>query len=361
MSNLLRILRQRIAHQGPLTVADYMAEALGHLEHGYYMKNDPFGAGGDFTTAPEISQMFGELIGIWCAVSWQQMDAPEKFNLVEIGPGRGTLMADILRAGGNLPGFIDAMDLYLVETSPVLQGLQAKTLADAPVQSSWKQYFTEIPEGPLILVANELFDALPVRQFESTANGWVERLINFDDADTLVWRQGSENPATASFIPGPLKDEPAGSLYEMSSAGLSLMASIGNAIASHGGTALIIDYGHSETTCGDTLQAVKNHQFYDFLADPGDADLTAHVDFQALKETAEQAGAAAFGPVTQGDYLRRLGIEPRAQQLESVATSRQKEDVREALERLTSADEMGTLFKVLAIAHPDQPRPEGFT
>jgi len=359
VSDLLDILQKRIARQGPITVADYMAEALGHPEHGYYMKGDPFGTKGDFTTAPEISQMFGELIGLWCAVTWQQMDAPKKFNLVELGPGRGTLMADILRAGGKLQGFINAIDLYLVETSPVLRSLQEQALADSPVMATWKSSFAEIPEGPLILVANELFDALPVRQFESTANGWIERLVDCDDDGNLIWSQGPESPFTESFIPDHLKSSPVGDFYEMNSAGLSLMATLGNSIASHGGAALIIDYGHSETACGDTLQAVKDHQFHDFLADPGDADLTAHVDFQALKEIAEQAGATAFGPVTQGDFLRRLGIEPRAQQLEGVATERQKEDIREALERLTGADEMGTLFKVLAVVHPDQPRPEG--
>lgn len=337
-----------------------MAEALGHHEFGYYMKSDPFGADGDFTTAPEISQMFGELIGLWCAVTWQQMGAPEKFNMVEFGPGRGTLMTDILRAGGNLPGFTEAMDLYLVETSPALQRIQEQSLSNAVVTAKWKKSFSEIPEQPLILVANELFDALPVRQFEKTSLGWAERLIGWDDQEGMVWRQGPEDMAIQTLVPDILKQASEGSFYEICPAGLSLISAIGNSITDQGGAALIIDYGHVESAVGDTLQAVKGHQFHDFLADPGDADLTAHVDFQTLRETAEQAGAVPVGPITQGEFLRNLGIESRAQQLESIATPRQKEDIREALERLTTDEEMGTLFKVLAIIDPEQPKPEGF-
>lgn len=360
MSDLLDHLKKRIAVEGPLSVADYMAEALANPKHGYYMTGDPLGRQGDFITAPEISQMFGELIGLWCAITWNQMGSPEKIKLIEIGPGRGTLMVDALRALIMAPTFLDAIEIHMVETSPSLQKRQRRNLATLDVDIQWHKSFADVPEGPFILIANELIDALPIRQFEKSVAGWGERKVGCDEAGQLIWLLDQSAVVPEVFIPPNLRASPPGSIFEFCQSGISLVTSISEAIAKHGGAALFIDYGHAQSAIGDTLQAVKDHQYHDVLSDPGEADLTAHVDFERLAINARAAGAMAYGPITQRDFLGPLGIEHRAKQLKKAASTGQKTAVITGLNRLIGTAEMGTLFKVLAIAHPDQPVPEGF-
>jgi NADH dehydrogenase [ubiquinone] 1 alpha subcomplex assembly factor 7 len=339
-----------------------MAEALGHPTLGYYRTRDPLGAAGDFTTAPEISQMFGEMIGLWCVELWQAMGGPAPFNLVELGPGRGTLMADALRAARLRPAFAAAARLHLVETSPTLRAAQAARLRDAApdMAPAWHDGLAGVPDGPLLLIANELFDALPVHQFQHTGEGWRERVVALaEDGETLCFALAPAGPAIA-LLATAQRAAPAGAIAEVSPASVALAAEIGRRVAAHGGAALIIDYGPAESAAGDSLQALCRHQPVDPLSMPGEADITAHVDFAALARAAREAGAAAHGPLTQGTFLSRLGIEMRAARLLQGATASQARDIRTSLARLLGPAEMGTLFKVLAIAAPSLPAPPGF-
>ncbi len=356
MSPLAALLRDIIAQDGPITVERYMAETLGHPTHGYYVTRDPLGAGGDFTTAPEISQMFGEMIGLWCVAAWRRMGEPSPFVLAELGPGRGTLMADALRAARLEPRFLEAMRLHLIETSPALREKQSAVLA---VQHpTWHADFRGVPDGPLLLVANEFFDALPIRQFERMADGWRERLVDHDGA-RFVFVLSSREPD--EFL---LHDAPVGAIMEISPASLRVMGDIGGRIARHGGVALAIDYGYVRTdntrAWGETFQALRGHRRHDPLETPGQADLTAHVDFAALARAAHDAGSLTHGPLPQGLFLKALGIELRALRLARDATSEQRTAIDAALHRLTHADAMGLLFKALAVAHPSLGAPDGF-
>jgi NADH dehydrogenase [ubiquinone] 1 alpha subcomplex assembly factor 7 len=348
MTPLGEILLRRIAAQGPMPLSEYMELCLAHPEHGYYRTRDPLGARGDFTTAPEISQMFGELLGLWTAQVWLDMGRP-RAALVELGPGRGTLMKDALRAAGKVPGFLDAVDVWLVETSPALRREQAERLrAHAP---RWADRLEEVPAGPLLLLANEFFDALPIRQFARLGGRWRERMVTaIKDRLTLA-----EGPA----VPFD-EDAPEGAIRETSPAGLAVASAIGRRLATHGGAALIVDYGYDRTPPmgGDTFQALEGHAYADPFAAPGEADLTAHVDFAALARAAEAAGAMARGVVQQGVLLERLGGTARAQALARAAPER-AEDVAAAHRRLTHPDEMGSLFKALALTGPGAP-PPGF-
>ncbi|WP_316979157.1 class I SAM-dependent methyltransferase [Shumkonia mesophila] len=359
---LLDVLLGRIALGGPLTVADYMAEALGHPRFGYYATRDPFGAAGDFVTAPEVSQMFGELIGLWGAVVWQAMGRPDPVRWVELGPGRGTLMADAIRASRTVPGFVEAARLHLVETSPVLRRIQAATLAKAapPHPPLWHADLSGVPDGPMILVANEFLDALPIRQFERTAAGWCERLVAAGpggDRLIFVLSPPSRRPP---LLPAAVIDAPVGAIAEVSPAVIGVIDAIGRRLAGTGGAALIVDYGHPRSAPGDTLQAVRGHAYHDPLADPGQADLTAHVDFEAVARAAGEAGARPFGPIGQGLFLERLGLGARADALLAGASPAQADAIRAARHRLTAAGEMGTLFKAVSLQHPGLPPPPGF-
>ena len=359
MSPLARDLRAQIELNGPLTVAEFMAAALGHPRYGYYMRSDPIGRDGDFITAPEISQMFGELIGLWCATGWEQMRRPARALLVELGPGRGTLMADALRAIATVPACRDALEVHLVETSAALREVQRQNLEGAAV--TWHGELQSVPEGPLLLVANELFDALPIHQFVRTLGAWRERLVDLDPVSggfRFVMAPGP-TPAVA-LIPGEAAGAPPGSAAEVSPAAISLAHEIGRRVATFGGAALVIDYGADRGALGDTLQAVRRHDRHDTLDDPGAADLSARVDFATLARAAAEAGARTFGTVTQRDFLLALGIEARAATLKCHATPRQRADIDAALHRLVEPGEMGTLFKALAIAHPEAPVPAGF-
>jgi NADH dehydrogenase [ubiquinone] 1 alpha subcomplex assembly factor 7 len=356
-----RLLARRIRQAGPLTLAQYMAEALGHPEHGYYRTRDPFGAAGDFTTAPEISQIFGELLGLWCVEMWQALGSPPALNLVELGPGRGTLMADALRAARLRPAFRAAASVHLVETSESLRARQAATLAQADpgLAPVWHDSLATVPAGPMLLLANELFDALPIHQFVRTEDGWRERVVALaDDGDSLGFGLAPPGPALA-LLADAQRTAPVGAIAEVSPAAIALAAEIARRAVA-GGAALVIDYGPAASAAGDSLQAVRQHRPVDPLAAPGEADLTAHVDFAALARAAREAGAAVHGPLPQGTFLARLGLEMRAATLLRAATGAQARDIRAAVARLLDPGEMGTLFKALAIVAPSLPVPPGF-
>ena len=355
MTALAAEIRERIRRDGPLSVAAYMELCLNHPSHGYYRRGRPIGAAGDFITAPEVSQMFGELIGLWCAAVWQSMGRPRPVRLVELGPGRGTLLADALRAAETVPAFRAAIDLHLVETSETLRAAQADSLRDA--RPAWHERFETVPAGPVLVVANEFFDALPIRQFERVGDTWRERVVTLaPDSEALGLAANSTICADAAA----LGVAPAGAIVERAPARDALAAALAARIATDGGAALIIDYGHAQPGIGDTLQAVKRHRRHGVLDDPGSADLTARVDFSALAAAARGAGAAAFGPVPQGAFLQALGIDARAARLRQSASAEQAAAIDAALRRLTGADEMGTLFKALAIVHPALGAPPGF-
>lgn len=350
---LKRKILKLIEAQGPLTVAQYMAIALGDPEHGYYMRRDPLGR--DFITAPEVSQIFGELIGFFFMQAWEDRGRPTEFQLVELGPGRGTLMADMMRAAAKVrPEFVHAARIALVETSPTLRAKQADTLAALPV--NWVSRFDDVPaDGPLFLVANEFFDALPIHQFMKGERGWHERMVTHDGDDLRF----APTPDTVppSVIPASVRDAPKGSMIEVNAGATELVRRIASRIADAGGVALIIDYGHVTTAVGDTLQAVKNNAFTDPLAEPGEADLTAHVDFQALAQAAGEGGALTPIIPVQGEFLEALGIHARAHRLKRDNPERTSE-IDSAVERLISPQQMGTLFKALAIH--EQMTPPGF-
>ena len=355
MSALAAEIRQRIRREGPISVATYMALCLTHPTLGYYRRARPIGAAGDFITAPEVSQMFGELIGLWCAALWQAMGGPQRVNLVELGPGRGTLMADALRAARGLPAFRAAIDLHLVEAGESLRAEQRARLADA--RPTWHARFESVPPGPLLVVANEFFDALPIRQFERIGGGWQERVVALaPDSDALRFAAAGRSCAETA---GPAL-APAGAIVERAPAREALAGALAARVAADGGAALIVDYGHERPGIGDTLQALRRHRRHDVLDDPGSADLTAHVDFRSLAAAARRAGARVFGPVSQGTFLRTLGIDERAAALGRGADAAEARTIDAALRRLTGAHAMGALFKALAVAHPALDTPPGF-
>jgi NADH dehydrogenase [ubiquinone] 1 alpha subcomplex assembly factor 7 len=355
LSGLEAVLAEAIRREGPLPVARFMNLALHHPTFGYYRDRDPLGAHGDFVTAPELSQAFGEVIGAWLAQAWLDLGGPAPFRLVELGPGRGTLLADALRATRGVPGFREGLHLHLVETSERLRAAQATRLAQFRIR--WHGEFGEVPRGPLLLVANEFFDALPAHQLVATARGWVERCVDLDAAGRLTFRLGQHR----SPLGGCLPDAPPGTVAEVSPARTDLAHAIAQRIARDGGVALVIDYGAwAEGPTGDTLQATRNHAPCDPLDAPGTADLTTHVDFGALAEAAAAGGAAVYGPVPQGTFLAALGVHLRTAKLLERATPDQQRGLRAALFRLTDASAMGELFKVLVLAAPQAPPPPGF-
>jgi len=336
----------QIAAQRAMTVADYMAAANAH----YYATRDPLGAAGDFTTAPEISQMFGEMIGIWIADLWQRAGSPA-FRYVELGPGRGTLAADALRTMARF-GCVP-QDIHLVETSPALRAEQTARLPQAIHHDD----LSDLPEDVApVIVANEFFDALPVHQYVMTDDGWRERMVVRAEG-TLVASAG-DVPADDVVPPG-LRHQPVGTIVETAPAAAAIMQSCAFRLSRHGGALLAIDYGYCGPAAGDTLQAVKAHRFADPFADPGEIDLTAHVDFAALAFAARHAGARVLGPVGQGEWLRRLGLDARLAALAKAAPDRAA-DLRGQRDRLVEPQQMGELFKVMAVHASGWPTPEGF-
>ncbi len=346
MTDLSDRLQRLIAMHGPISVSHYMAEANAH----YYATRDPLGAGGDFTTAPEISQMFGELIGLWLAELWVRAGGTANARYVELGPGRGTLASDALRAM-RAAGFEPPVEL--VETSPALRKLQAQAMPFA----RWHDDVTSLPEdAPLLVVANEFFDALPARQLIRAGRSWHERLVGHDGTRFVP----AAGPAiAASAVPDSLREAPEGTVLETSPASAAIAGELARRIAFQGGAALIVDYGHARTAAGETLQAVEKHGFADPWERPGDRDLTVHVDFEALANAARRQGVRVFGPIGQGEWLHAMGIDLRAAALSRAAPQRAAE-VAQARDRLVSPQQMGMLFKVLALVSPDWPEPEGF-
>jgi len=338
-------LAERIRREGPLSVADYMSA----IAEAYYAQGNVFGVDGDFITAPEISQTFGELIGLWCAVVWQSMNAPNVFHLVECGPGRGTLMRDLLRAAGRVPGFSPA--IHLIERSTALKARQRALLKDRAV--TWHDDISTVPAGPMILVANEFLDALPIRQFQKTADGWAERHVALREHGQFGFVL---KPTTLENAP------PAnlGDVFETSPAVTSFVGDVAARIARDGGAAVMIDYGHKTTAIGETLQAVKKHRPCGVFDTPGEADLTAHVDFAAVAATARARGAKVHGPIEQGTWLSGLGIKLRGIQLAKGKDAATAKTIESGITRLTAPDAMGALFKVIAVTHPALATPEGF-
>ncbi len=351
--HLVEVIRE----QGPVTIGYYMAEALGHPVHGYYMRQDPIGADGDFITAPEISQTFGELLGLWSAAVWKSGGASVPIRLVELGPGRGTLMADALRALALTPRFRESLEVHLVETSPALRATQKAALAEAhPV---WHLSFAEVPDGPLIVIANELFDALPIRQFQRSVEGWHERLVGLDRRGEHFRYVLSPPIPPAGLIPQELVHAPLNSAIEICPSGEALAAEIAERVQRCGGAALFIDYGAAASGPRDTFQAVRRHGRHPPLEAPGEADLAAHVDFGALARAAAAAGADIHGPLEQGLLLGRLGIHERAEVLGRTG-GRERREVASGVARLIEPDQMGSLFKALAIVPSGAPTPPGF-
>ena len=359
MTPLAELLAARIRASGPISLAEYMTECLLHPAHGYYATRDPFGRKGDFITAPEISQMFGELLGLCLAQYWLDLGRPAPFTLAECGPGRGTLMADVLRATARIPGFHDAAEVVLVEASATLRGIQAERLA--PYAPRWRDLVQELPDQPLFLLANEFFDALPIRQFtrRATPDGptWAETMVGLSPEGRLC---------AGLAPPGPLaaldhrQDVPEGGVVEICPTAAPIMTEIAGRIRRHGGLALIVDYGDWQSL-GDTFQAIGNHTWTDPFAAPGEADLTAHVDFAALTAASQSGGPGIRAAWTsQGALLTALGIAARAAQL-AAHPKAQANDPLAAARRLTDPAEMGTLFKALAIFASDAPPPAGFS
>jgi NADH dehydrogenase [ubiquinone] 1 alpha subcomplex assembly factor 7 len=349
---LEREIRRRIEIAGPMPVGQYMALCLVHHKHGYYTTRDPFGVAGDFTTAPEISQMFGELVGLWAAATWRAMDSPAKIRLVELGPGRGTMMLDALRAAKVIPDFRAAIALHMVEISPTLERMQREALAGSEIPIVWHRAIEDVPEGPLIVLANEFFDALPVHQAVMCADGWHERVIKMDERKKLHFSIARDPiPLFDELLPKTLSGAKIGEIFEWREDKVAL--ELGRRVSHFGGAALIIDYGHAESTIGDTLQAVRAHKSVDPLETPGQCDLTAHVDFEALALAAEAMRARVRGPLEQGEFLRRLGIEQRAAALKAGSPPDYASAITAALARLTSEEHtgMGRMIKAMVLAN----------
>jgi NADH dehydrogenase [ubiquinone] 1 alpha subcomplex assembly factor 7 len=345
-------IRRRIAVAGPMPVADYMRLCLTHPQHGYYINRDPLGSDGDFITAPEISQMFGELIGLWLAAVWRQMGAPENVRLIELGPGRGTLILDALRVARVMKGFREAIVLHLVEISPALQKLQQQRLEGLDVPVLWHATLDDVPAGPSLIIANEFIDALPVHQAVKQADGWHERVVDVGADGNLCFGLARETLFHfETSLPRGLRSSPEGSIFEWRPDRIAL--ELGRRGRTDG-AALILDYGHVKYGLGDTLQAVAGHAYTDPLRAPGEADLTAHVDFEALAQSAESIGGRIHGPIPQRDLLLRLGIDQRAAALKANASRDKALEIELARSRLTEsgAQGMGELFKALAIADP---------
>lgn len=351
MTPLAALIGRQISATGPISVADYMSLCLTHPKHGYYAAREPFGQAGDFVTAPEVSQMFGELIGLWAAAVWQQMGRPAPLRLVELGPGQGTLMVDFLRAAAGVPGFAAALDLHLVENSRRLREVQAERLGRG---GHWHDELETVPPGPAIVIANEFFDALPIRQFVRTGSGWCERVVACDDDGALQFGVNAGASPMAGALPAGVRDNaPEGAVAELCPAGIAIMDALVRRLVVQGGAALVIDYGHTTSAAGDTLQAVRAHSYAPVLEAPGEADLTAHVDFAQLAAVARDSGARVWAPVTQSAFLQALGIGMRARQLCRNATDSQSQAITAGLERLIGPQQMGTLFKVLAVSSSD--------
>jgi SAM-dependent MidA family methyltransferase len=354
-------LQDRLRSEGALSVAAFMAEALFHPMAGFYATKDPLGAANDFITAPEISQMFGELLGLWAAECWMQMGAPSRVELIELGPGTGRMMSDMLRAGRAAPGFLDAVHVTLIEASPALKMVQGQTLANAQVPIHWAKDFEAAPSGPAIVIGNEFLDCLPIRQAVRHQGQWRERVVTLhpEDEDRFGFGLGPVlSEADIGYIAPALRKAEEGALVELRPGDQQQMEQLADRFKHDPGYALFVDYGSSKPETGDTLQAIRAHQKVDPLENPGTADLTAWVDFDRLLRLGLDAGLEAYGPMTQGDFLTELGIEQRAAVLAKSVDAAGQARLKRQMHRLVSPEDMGTLFKLAAFsAHGLPPAP----
>jgi NADH dehydrogenase [ubiquinone] 1 alpha subcomplex assembly factor 7 len=353
-------IKNLIKSSGPMPVWRYMELCLTHPRFGYYISRDPLGREGDFTTAPEVSQMFGELLGLWAASVWKAIGSPPLLRLIELGPGRGTMMADALRALRVLPPLYQSLSIHLVEINPSLRDKQAAALSGAR-SVTWHENIDDVPEGPAIIFANEYFDVLPIHQMVKHETGWHERTVDIDGNGALVFGwAGEPTPRFEVLLPPLVRAAPIGAVFEWRPD--AEMMKLATRVRDQDGAALIIDYGHIRSDAGDTFQAIARHSFTDPLKSPGNADVTAHVDFQALARAAVGMGARVHGPVPQGEFLRRLGIETRAATLMAKAGEEASEDIAGALKRLVGGGRggMGAMFKVLAVSEPNLSSLAGF-
>ena len=359
MNALGRRIASLVGAQGPITVAQFMTMAMHDRELGYYATRNPIGAKGDFVTAPEVSQMFGELLGLWCVQAWYDQGKPEKARLVELGPGRGTLMADALRSARIAPGFLASIEVTLVESNPKLREVQKATLREVTPPIGWSESCdSALFDRPLFLLANEFFDAMPIRQLVRMERGWVERMVGLDAGGELEFVLA---PIPASLVVPPDRAAaPKGGVYEFSDTATALAQQIAHGIAAHGGAALIVDYGYSEPGFGETLQAVAGHKPTSLLDAPGEADVSAGVDFSALAGVARTQSVSTYGPVGQGEFLVDLGIVERADTLKRAKARSSASSVDLDLNRLIASEEMGELFKALAILPASAAPPAGF-
>jgi SAM-dependent MidA family methyltransferase len=346
MTPLEKKLRRQIALTGPLSVADYMAQCLFDPDHGYYTTREPFGTKGDFTTAPEISQMFGEIIAAWWVAARNALNLPD-LHMAEIGPGRGTLMDDMLRTIGKLSGALPPV--HMIEASPRLRAIQRGTLARHGADVVWHAQVSDLPPVPAGIIANELFDALPVRQFQKSENGWLERVVQLDGNGELAFAL-SLNQLEPRLLPVEYQAAAQGAIFEYAPARLAFTEMIAQHLKENGGFALFTDYGHANSGFGDTLQAVRAHQYVSVLDRPGESDLTSHVDFEALSKIAQACGLFVTQIISQEDFLTGAGIKQRAAQLAAKAGPDAAHSINLALERLTGSGSMGGLFKVMAVA-----------
>lgn len=352
MTPLETFIHAQVGRFGPLSVAEYTNLCLLHPEHGYYTTGTPIGLAGDFITAPEISQMFGELLGLCLIQSWQDQGSCDRFALVELGPGRGTLMADILRVGAKVSGFVEAAEIWLVEASPTLRKIQSQALAGHEINHI--DQISDFPDLPLFLIANEFFDALPIHQYQRGKNGWQERMIGLTDGE-LGFGLGQDLPLNT--LEDQIGQKQTGDIVETNPSAQAITGEISTRIAANGGVGLIVDYGNWGSK-GNTFQAVRNHKKVNPLVDPGLADLTAHVDFAALARAATNCAHSAM--IDQGTLLARLGIKERAKSLALNLTGNALETHIAAHRRLTHTDEMGSLFKALALYPNGASPPPGF-
>ncbi len=360
MTPLERIIREKIVCHGGITVAEYMAMCLSHPEHGYYRRSHILGAEGDFITAPEASQIFGELIGAWIVAGWQAMGCPTPVMLVEAGPGRGILMQDILRTAQHMPGFLEGVHVHLIETSPALRGEQRKRLEPSGLPIQWHDRIEDIPEGPLFLVGNEFLDALPVHHYVRRKGRFIERRVALDEEGHLCFRDDGA-PLDDKRVQAWALDLPEGSIIELSPERETFAEMVAERIAEHGGAALFVDYGHAHPGRGETLQAVQRHRTVSVFHEPGRSDLTAHVDFTAVATAMAKGGVDVYGPLEQGVFLRALGLELRLEVLLKRADARRRLILKRGVRRIADDDQMGRLFKVLAAVPKGAAPPAPFT
>jgi NADH dehydrogenase [ubiquinone] 1 alpha subcomplex assembly factor 7 len=349
-------LQNIIRNEGPISIARFMQEVLGHKEHGYYTTQEVFGVKGDFTTSPEISQMFGEMIGLWAVYAWQEMGSPPNVALVEFGPGRGTLMKDLLRATKHIAGFHEAISIHLVEISSSLKQAQAESLDSYKNKLTWHKNFSTLPNKPIIVIANEFFDALPIHQYIKLKDLWYETKVSIvPNSEELHFNYYPLHQIDTTFLIVDYSHVPDGGIIETSPYALQVMQDLAERILNYGGAALIIDYGYDlkptdKRNFISSLQAVKNHKFHPIFSQVGEADISAHVDFASLKAVGFARGLKCFGAIGQGDFLNNIGINIRTDQLLRNSTPSQKLDIITALDRLTAPTKMGELFKVIAIS-----------